>query len=155
MRIRKRWIPAGAERRVCSHVSLNRTEPEPDHRIRYKKSGRHESYINSSWTPTNSTQQPSWVGFGGSCVLRQHTGARWHAGEQLTTPRALQPQRATAEGEHHRHPQPNPPAVYICAGPFQKPDPPSLSPKVTPTPMHHLFSLLSASFCSSRKDGLL
>lgn len=50
-----------------------------------------------------------------------------------------EPQRATMErepGERHQHPQPNPPALYICAGPVSKARPPFFSLK-SPPPPHH------------------
>lgn len=75
----------------------------------------------------------------------------------LASRRCREPQRASMErepGEHHQHPQPNPPALYICARPVSKSRPPLFSLK---SPllliMHHLFSFLPLLFCSRRKDG--
>lgn len=55
-----------------------------------------------------------------------------------------EPQRATMQrepGERHRHPQPNPPAPYICAWPLSKARPPPTLLLI----VHRLFSFLSAA----------
>lgn len=55
-------------------------------------------------------------------------------------------------GEHHRHPQPNPPAPYICAGLISKARPP-LFPKILPPPHHAPPLFFSLSVILQQQKG--
>lgn len=66
---------------------------------------------------------------------------RWHAGRQLTILRLLGATKGHDGGrvepsEHHQHPQPNPPALYICAGLVSKARPPFFFSEIPPPPHH-------------------
>lgn len=84
------------------------------------------------------------VGGGGGSFhhCRAHIEHRWHAGRQLTIPRLLGATKGhdggrVEPGERHQHPQPNPPALYICAGPVSKARPPFFLPLSLKSPLLH------------------
>lgn len=120
--------------------------------------------VTSSWScgHTLAAITPSvgvsgrWVDFGAcSYILRVHTGARWHAGEQLTTPRVLQPQRTTTEGDWSRVNIANTRSLILLPrtsvpGLFQKPETP---PKILPPPHHAPPLFFSLSVILQQEKG--